>query len=297
MEFVDWVWQPYDELSIFKDIRNKQAGLVIGSGLCMPNDELEFAFIPLRVFESLEQRISELYTTLKVEEHSIDVCSEVYFTSKIEGAKTTIKRTQQIHNGSPIDEKNAFSEYMVLGGFNATKILNLRGNRISHSILREVWEALTFGCCENADIEGTLYRTGNVQVGNHIGCNPAWIESAMNNWIEFHNSPEMNEYPFMKAALLHYAFEYIHPFCDGNGRMGRLLMNNFLIREGYEKIKAVSFSKQIDANRLAYDYAFMQSENVYSDCTPFIRYMLQQMFTALSEVQSNQSLERLADEL
>lgn len=51
-------------------------------------------------------------------------------------------------------------------------------------------------------------------------------------------------------------------------------MNNFLIKEGMEKIKAVSFSRSIEKRRLAYDYALDEGDNSQTDCTYFIEYML-----------------------
>ena len=60
MEFVDWFWQPYDKLALYPDVKNKQAGLVIGSGMCMPNDGLEFTFVPMLVFDELERKIKKL---------------------------------------------------------------------------------------------------------------------------------------------------------------------------------------------------------------------------------------------
>lgn len=69
---------------------------------------------------------------------------------------------------------------------------------------------------------------------------------------------------------------------DGNGRLGRLLMNNYLISQNIESCRAVSFSMYIDKNRGLYDNAFVQSENEYSDCTPFLEYMLDTMAQAYS---------------
>ena len=63
---------------------------------------------------------------------------------------------------------------------------------------------------------------------------------------------------------------------------GRLLMNNFLIKNGVESAKAVSFSMAIDANRGLYDGAFVSSENELADCTPFVEYMLETMAKAYS---------------
>ena len=57
----------------------------------------------------------------------------------------------------------------------------------------------------------------------------------------------------------------------------------FLIKEGYDKVRAVSFSKSIDKNRFEYDLAFYNADNVYSDCTYFIEYMLLKMIDAFED--------------
>lgn len=61
-------------------------------------------------------------------------------------------------------------------------------------------------------------------------------------------------------------------------------MNNFLIKEGMEKIKAVSFSRSIEKDRLAYDYALSRGDNPQTDCTYFIEYMLNVFVDAFLDV-------------
>ena len=70
--------------------------------------------------ESVSKKISVIDTTLSIED-------EIYYTSKIEGAKTTRERTSEIHNGASIDKNNEYSEHMVKNGFEATKLMNLYG--------------------------------------------------------------------------------------------------------------------------------------------------------------------------
>lgn len=106
------------------------------------------------------------------------------------------------------------------------------------------------------------------------------LEKEMTAFIDFYHSNILDDKPFIKASIIHFAFETIHPFCDGNGRLGRLMMNNYLISQGIDSCRAVSFSEQIDKNRGLYDGAFEKAENVYSDCTPFIEYALEVMANA-----------------
>lgn len=283
LNFVDLQWTAYSMLRGNETQKKNQISNLYYTGLVEPNDGIEFTFIPTVRMLTYEQELRKLYEKIKVSDHEVSLCNEVFFTAKIEGAKTTILRTQQIHNGELINLNNAFSEYMLKGGFDATKYMNIINRRVDKDSIRKCWEILTDNCRNNQDIMGECYRTGNVQVGNHVGLNPDLLNEMMDSWIEFYNGPNLKDYPFIKAAFLHYTFEHIHPFCDGNGRMGRLLMNNYLISNGFEKIKAVSFSKSIEKNRFEYDIAFTMADNVYSDCTYFIEYMLIKMLDAFED--------------
>lgn len=257
----------------------------------------DICFIFTTEMAELNQKIEEMSRLVRIENTTTVIEDEIFYTTKIEGAKTTRKRTSEIHNGSKINKNNEYSERMVKNGFRATKLLNLCNGKISKTILLKTWKILTNKVCDNDDIKGDEYypyRTGDVMVGSYVGPSYQSVDSLMNQWITFYNSDNMNEYPFIKASLLHYAFETIHPFCDGNGRMGRLLINNFLIKNGIDSAKAVSFSMQIDARRGHYDVAFVDSENIYNDCTPFIQYILEIMYSAYElalEKQQNQEIE------
>lgn len=282
LEFIDWNWEKY-RLIIDSKYKKDQIHHLFYTGLCEHSEGLEFSFVPTIRMLKLEEIIKNLYEKVKVEDTSIALCNEVFYTSKIEGAKTTLLVTQQIHDGiyTPTSD---FSENMIASGFKATKYLNVLGNKMSIDILLKVWNILVEGACQNEEIRGDRFRTGDVQVGKHVGLNAVLLDEAMTNWVNYYNSNVLSEHPFIKAALLHFAFEFIHPFCDGNGRCGRLLMNNFLIGEGFEKIKAVSFSRSIEKYRLDYDVALESGDNTYADCTAFIEFMLNMMRLAFEDV-------------
>ena len=284
MEFVEYDWRDYSLLRRDKERKQKQILHLEGTGLCEGENGAEFCFVPTKFMEEMEKELESGFSILKVENHEVDICGEVYFTSKIEGCHTTYKRTQELHDGKPVDPDDFFSENMIVGGFNATKYMNVHGNRLDEDILVNMWRILTEGCRDNEDLMGEKYRTGDVSVGKHMGLPFSLVEDAMRDWVSYYNSDTMNDYPFIKAALLHYSFEYTHPFCDGNGRAGRLLMVNYLIGQGYDAVRAVSFSKNIEKNLPAYYAAFSRSENSYTDCTPFIEYMLEVYVETLDEV-------------
>lgn len=266
-------WFPYNSY-LNKDRTSSQRDNLFSTGLLNINDSNDIKFVPTTLLMSYNKDIMEIHHEIKIEDTEVVLENEIFYTSRIEGANTTLIRTRELKEGSDINKDNRNSELMVLNGFKAVKYLNLVGNSISKKSLLEVWNILVTDCCENESIRGPEYRVGDVHVGTHIGLDSNMIDYYMNHFIEFYNSDKYDEVPFIKAILLHYMFETIHPFCDGNGRLGRLLINNYLISRGYECCRAVSFSKLICERRGAYDAAFYDSENIYNDCTPFLEFML-----------------------
>jgi Fic family protein len=83
------------------------------------------------------------------------------------------------------------------------------------------------------DIAGKI-RNYPVRVGPYLA--PDWhsVENLMTRLIDFTNQSNLNSVEL--AARTHYIFEKIHPFGDGNGRIGRLLMNYILWKNGYPMI-------------------------------------------------------------
>lgn len=284
MKFVDWTWRSYDVLRAVPDMLRKQERLLFGTGLYEGIEGIEYTFIPTKRMEETENILYSLYPGIKIIDHEIVFCNEVFSTSKIEGADTTLLRTQELHDGAKVDQSNYFSDMMVLGAFKATQYLNSVKNVVTVDSMINTWNILVDGSCNNESIRGDRFRTGGVQVGNHSGLNPLLIEDAMQCWVAYYNGGQLEEHPFIKAALLHFAFEFIHPFCDGNGRLGRLLMSNYLIKSGMDKIKAVSFSRSIEKEHMGYYVALDASDNVQTDCTPFIEYLLDRFLDAFNDV-------------
>ena len=86
------------------------------------------------------------------------------------------------------------------------------------------------------DIAGRFRKNDEwVRVANHIACDPGQIIGKLEDMLIKYNS-SMNENIIKRIARFHLSFEDIHPFVDGNGRIGRVLNNYLLIREGYVPI-------------------------------------------------------------
>lgn len=280
---IDYRWIDYRELRLYPELKSKQGSLTQSTYLC-EGSGIEYSFVPTALMFHAEELLLEIYKSITMSNDPTALCNEALCSSKIEGAHSTLSAACEIYNGRPLAKENLFSESMIKGGFEATKYLNVIGNKVTVDSLIKMWNILVDGCCDNQSIRGDEFRTGNVQVGNHVGLNYHYLDEAMSDWVDYYNSPILSDHPFIKACILHFSFEFIHPFCDGNGRAGRLLLNNFLIKEGFDKIKAISFSRAIERDKSAYYVALNSGDNVYTDCTGFIQYMLSIMLDAFYAV-------------
>jgi Fic family protein len=99
------------------------------------------------------------------------------------------------------------------------------------------------------DVAGRFRKDNEyVRVGSHIAPAPKEILERLEKMLSEYNATS-HENIIKRIARLHLSFEYIHPFVDGNGRIGRVINNYLLIREGFVpiNIKFIDRKKYYDA--------------------------------------------------
>jgi len=90
------------------------------------------------------------------------------------------------------------------------------------------------------------------------------------------------EHPLIASCVFHYEFEFIHPFQDGNGRMGRLWQTLILSR--WNPLFAAVSVETLTSQHQADYYAALNASNKAATCTPFIEFMLAMIRDALREL-------------
>jgi Fic family protein len=107
------------------------------------------------------------------------------------------------------------------------------------------------------------------------------IPELIANWERYVNEHKDHD-PLIRAAIAHQQFESIHPFRDGNGRTGRILMVVQLIQDQVLDLPILFISNYINKNRNEY-YELLRSVSITNDWTPYISYMLQGFYLQAKE--------------
>lgn len=141
-------------------------------------------------------------------------------------------------------------------GFELVKTKGL----ITNSIILEIQKELEKNNAGFRKLPGTALK--NASTGETIYTPPQDINDInrlMSNLERFINDSSISDYdPLVKMAIIHYQFESIHPFYDGNGRTGRIINILYLIFEGLQTLPILYLSNYIIKNKTDY-YRLLQS--------------------------------------
>jgi len=201
-------------------------------------------------FQEEWKRIPETAKEKELEEISI---AFTYNTNAIEGSAITLEETREIIHDK-ISPNKPIRDVRETESHNKVFLQILKKKeRITKELLLK-WHHNIFSETKS-DIAGR-FRDYLVRIGSHLA--PDWqdVEGLMKNLIKFiDENKKMN--PVELAGRIHYQIEKIHPFGDGNGRIGRLLMNFLLWHNGYPML-IIEYKK-----RKSYYKAFRRDEEYF----------------------------------
>ena len=229
--------------------------------------------------------ISNRLPTIAIKEIIMKILSnELYKTNKIEGIETV---KSEIHS-SLKDDRISNKKSNKLDGI-IKKYKDIMENNFEDtehidnlSSFRKIYDEMfeDFEKSGNYKLDGKYFRKDTVKIINglgniiHIGVNgEEAIEKNIESLIEFINRKDITF--LLKASIVHFFFEYIHPFYDGNGRFGRYLLSLYLARK-LDNLTAFSVSYSISRNLDDYYKSFVEVEDVtnYGEITFFVENIL-----------------------
>jgi len=197
-----------------------------------------------------------------------EIAEQVYNSNAIENSTLTLEETEKIL--LQIDLDRYISEREIFEAKNLARVVEYKDKKAKEQELTlEVILSLHKMLISNIrdDIAGR-FREDNefVRVGSHIAPAQKEVIERLEKMFAEYNGAASHENIIKRIARLHLTFEYIHPFVDGNGRIGRVINNYLLIREGFVpiNIKFIDRAKYYEAFK---EFDAKGSTNVMEEIT------------------------------
>ena len=206
--------------------------------------------------QPLRNRIRDLrrdYDALRLGKESllamiddVEIPETVYNSNAIENSTLTLDETERILLQQELSRNVTVRE--VFEARNLARVIDYTRNRAGTGELTRdlilLLHQMLLGGIDDA-IAGRFRQAGEyVRVGTHIAPAPERVERLMASALLDYSS-DLDSYFLDRIALFHLQFETIHPFCDGNGRMGRVIINFQLYRLGLPSVIILDKEKHL----------------------------------------------------
>jgi len=166
-----------------------------------------------------------------------EVAEQVYNSNAIENSTLTLEETEKIL--LQIDLDRYISEREIFEAKNLARVVSYiekkaKEQELDIDVILSLHKMLISNIRD--DVAGRFRKDNEwVRVASHIAPDPKEVVERLEKmFVKYYSSSHENI--IKRIALLHLTFEYIHPFVDGNGRIGRVINNYLLIREGFVPI-------------------------------------------------------------
>jgi len=221
---------------------------------------------------------------------------EAVLSSKIEGTQATLEDVLKYEAEEKKTEEDAqekdIKEIVNYRSAMRAAIEELGKRPISENLIKSVHHCLL------DSVRGTNKERGNFRkVQVYIGKPGTTIEEAsyvpppsaeilplLRNWEEYINSDREKD-TLIQIGVAHYQFEAIHPFMDGNGRIGRLLIPLFLYQRNLLSHPLLYISEYFEANRADY-YSLLNGVSEKGDWDSWLRFFLRAVATQSLKTQA-----------
>jgi Fic family protein len=205
-------------------------------------------------------------------------------STAIEGNPLTLEQVRELEEGRPLAAVAERSQREVLNYFAGLRYVekNAGVSGVTHEHILRLHSILAGGVMDQG--EAGRYRTIMVRVGRHVPPPPEQVSGLMRELLHWWNNESQQWSPVLSSAIIHYQFEDVHPFADGNGRTGRMLALWELYRRGFDTHHIFSIDEFYWEDRPRY-YAGLQMVRVEGgDLTGWLEYAAEGIRLTLEKV-------------
>lgn len=207
---------------------------------------------------------------------------EAVASTKLEGTQTTldgvlINQIEPDVNNQDMNEVSNYFYASILG------LRMLRNAGFSDDFLCTIHKSLLSGNVRKREstLVGEYRKTQNyigLTNGSHdityIPPTPESVPKCMNNLISYINDPKDNLQPLIRIAIIHAQMETIHPFDDGNGRVGRILIPLYLYEKEQISLPCFFISEALESDKFKY-YRLLDGTREKGNWNDWIKFFLQ----------------------
>ncbi|HZH73425.1 MAG TPA: Fic family protein [Mariniphaga sp.] len=207
------------------------------------------------------------------------IAKEATQSSKIEGTRTNIEEAFLDKKDVVAEKRDDWEEVQNYIGAMNEAVMQLHKLPFSSRLIRQTHKILLQGVRGKHKNPGEYRRSqnwiGGASIDDAVFIPPVHtsIPDLISD-IEFFANDELNPLPdLLKVAIIHYQFETIHPFLDGNGRVGRLLITLYLVSKGILKQPILYLSDFFERHRTLY-YDNLMRVRTHNDMDQWLKFFL-----------------------
>ena len=205
-------------------------------------------------------------------------------STAIEGNPLTLEQVRAVEANAVLMPVEPRARREVLNYFTALHHVEKHASkkRLSHQDILRLHAIIAGKVMDQG--EAGRYRTISVRVGSHLPPPPEEVSGLMFELLEWWNKRSTEVSPVLSSAILHYRFEAIHPFADGNGRTGRVLALWELYRRGFDSHHIFTVDEFYWEDRPRYYLALQNGRAQGEDLTSSLEYTAEGLQQTLERV-------------
>src|SRR5438105_5036534 len=205
-------------------------------------------------------------------------------STAIEGNPLTLEQVRLLEEGQSLPTEPQRATREVLNYFAGLRFIEKSVNKrpITRQEVLKLHGIIASGVMDQG-IAGR-YRDIRVRVGRYLPPPPEQVSGLMAELLEWWNTQSLKWSPVISSALVHYQFEDIHPFADGNGRTGRALALWELYRRGFDTHHIFSVDEVYWQDRPRYYDALQTVRKQGGDLTSWLEYVGEALHLTLEKV-------------